>query len=114
MERCIKGRGDERCGSAMGHANGMKIAITGAAGFIGRAVVSRITGGALGPVADLCLNDVQGFTHPNATVIRGTYADEAVRRQLTADGVDILFHLASLPGGAQTSQLCTSTFPQSQ
>ena len=84
----------------MGNTNGLKIAVTGAAGFIGRAVVDRIAGGALGPVADLRLNDVQAFTHPNATVIRGTYADEAVRQQLNGDGVDLLFHLASLPGGA--------------
>ena len=74
--------------------------MTGAAGFIGRAVVERIERGALGEIAELRLNDVQMFDHQGAIVVRGTYADAEVRNRLVADGVDILFHLASLPGGA--------------
>lgn len=74
--------------------------MTGAAGFIGRAVVERIDRGALGPIAELRLNDVQPFTHPTATMVPGTYADRDVRHSLVGSGVDMLFHLASLPGGA--------------
>lgn len=54
----------------------------------------------LGSIAELRLNDIQPLMHPTATTIQGTYADADVRDRLVADGVDILFHLASLPGGA--------------
>jgi D-erythronate 2-dehydrogenase len=79
---------------------GLRVAVTGAGGFIGRAVVDRIQRGALGPVSELRLNDLQPFDMPNASVIVGSYADADVRDRLAAGGVDILFHLASLPGGA--------------
>ena len=82
---------------------GLRVAITGAAGFIGRAVVDRIERGALGAlggIASLRLNDVQGLEHPGAEVVRGSYADANVRDQVVQGGIDILFHLASLPGGA--------------
>lgn len=79
---------------------GSRIVVTGAAGFIGRAVVERIRRGALGSVADLRLNDLNSFDGLGATVIDGSYADAGVRERLIAGGIDILFHLASLPGGA--------------
>lgn len=85
---------------ALQGSNGLRIAVTGAAGFIGRAVVARIGCGALGQVSELRLNDVQPFNHPSATVIEGSYADAEVRRRLVDGDIDILFHLASLPGGA--------------
>ena len=81
-------------------SGGLRVAVTGAAGFIGRAVVDRIARGALGEIAGLRLNDVQPIDHAGATVIRGSYADSDVRQRLVGDGIDILFHLASLPGGA--------------
>lgn len=79
---------------------GLRVAVTGAAGFIGGAVVERIQQGALGAISDLRLNDVRSFENSSAKIITGSYADAAVRDRLIADGVDILFHLASLPGGA--------------
>ena len=84
----------------MTEPSGLRVAVTGAAGFIGRAVVDRIGRGALGPIAALRLNDVQAFEHPTAAIVLGTYADPDVRTRLVGDGIDILFHLASLPGGA--------------
>lgn len=84
----------------MGKQVGLRVAITGAAGFIGRAVVERIVCGALGSIAELRLNDVQAFEHQGAEVVRGSYADASVRERLVEGGVDVLFHLASLPGGA--------------
>ncbi len=83
--------------------DGLRVAVTGAAGFIGRAVVERIERGTLdplGPVGELRLNDVQPIAPSTATVIQGSYADADVCDRLVADGIDVLFHLASLPGGA--------------
>lgn len=74
--------------------------MTGAAGFIGRAVVRRLVDGALGPLVDLRLNDLQPIDTPGAVAIAGSCADAQVRAALIGEGVDVLFHLASLPGGA--------------
>lgn len=82
------------------HGLGRRVVVTGAAGFIGRAVVDRIDAGALGPVTELILNDVSPARHASATIIQGTFAAEPVRAQLLERPVDILFHLASVPGGA--------------
>ena len=84
----------------MHRSEGLRVAVTGAAGFIGRAVLDRIGCSALGAIAELRLNDVQAFDHPNTDIVRGSYADKDVRERLLAGGVDVLFHLASLPGGA--------------
>lgn len=78
----------------------MRVAVTGAAGLIERAVVDRIERGALGSVGDLRLNDVRAFTHAHANVVVGSYAHPSIRKKLIGKGVDILIHLASLPGGA--------------
>ena len=88
----------------MRRTGGLRVVVTGAAGFIGRAVVERIERGALGKLAELRLNDLQAFQHPTAEVVRGSYAKAQVRDRLVAGGVDVLFHLASLPGGAAARQ----------
>lgn len=88
-----------RPGEARGSGD-RRVAATGAAGFIGRAVIDRIQGGALGPIGELRLNDVRPFERPGAVIVQGTYAEENVRARLVDGGIDLLFHLASLPGGA--------------
>ena len=80
----------------MRQSGGLRVAVTGAAGFIGRAVIERIERGALGTIDELRLNDVQAFEHPGAVVVQGTYADPDVRNRLVGQGIDVLFHLASL------------------
>ena len=82
------------------HPDGLKVALTGASGFIGQAVVNRIVGGALGQVEELRLNDIRAIERPGAVFIEGSFTESAVRDRLIGDGVDVLFHLASLPGGA--------------
>ena len=84
----------------MQSSNRLRVAVTGAAGFIGRAVIERIERGALGPIADLRLNDVQPFERPGAAVIVGSYAEPDIRDRIGEGGLDVLFHLASVPGGA--------------
>lgn len=76
------------------------MAITGAAGFIGRAVTARIARGALGGNVRLRLNDLSPADQQSGVFVPGSFADSRVRQQLLEGGVDVLFHLASLPGGA--------------
>ena len=83
-----------------GNNGRLRVAVTGAAGFIGRAVTTRIEAGALGAIAELRLNDVQAIPSLSAATVQGSYANSLVRDRLVEGGIDILFHLASLPGGA--------------
>jgi nucleoside-diphosphate-sugar epimerase len=86
----------------------MHVVVTGAAGFVGRALAARLSGGAwLGgrDIARLSLVDL-GFgaaTNQNGNVHRlaGDLADSAwLTQALGGAPVDVIFHLASLPGGA--------------
>lgn len=83
-----------------GQLKGLRVAVTGACGFIGRAVVQRVESGALGAISELLLNDVTPFEHPGASTIFGSFADALVKEKLIEGGIDVLFHLASLPGGS--------------
>lgn len=84
----------------MPQAEGLKVVVTGAGGFVGAAVTARIASGGLGKIAELRLNDLRAIGRPGTVEIHGSFADRAVREQLVAGGIDVLFHLASLPGGA--------------
>ncbi|WP_322071443.1 NAD-dependent epimerase/dehydratase family protein [Paraburkholderia bannensis] len=81
------------------------VVVTGAQGFVGRALVKRLLADGLGAraVSKLTLLDI-AFDAPHAdarvTQIAGSIADAGVRTQAYADSVDAVFHLASIPGGA--------------
>jgi nucleoside-diphosphate-sugar epimerase len=86
----------------------VNILITGADGFIGRALVARLlSSGVLPALGDakrrVTLLD-QRFGAPvldaRARVVAGDITDQAVLRDALVDGVDCVFHLASIPGGA--------------
>lgn len=81
----------------MGGERQMRIAITGAAGFVGQAVVAALAGSGASIVAtDRTLDGL-----PNGVVpIAGDLGDPAVRAALLGDRVDALIHLATVPGGA--------------
>jgi nucleoside-diphosphate-sugar epimerase len=88
----------------------LNVLITGADGFVGRALVARVLadGAALNaPLDQLILVDRQfGLPHEDKRLkpIVGSFGDVAVLRDALADGladgVDVAFHLASIPGGA--------------
>jgi nucleoside-diphosphate-sugar epimerase len=85
----------------------MRILITGADGFIGRALVQRLTSSTapgLGAGAhQLALVDrafARPPAEPSSRAIAGDLADAKVLREALGDGVDLVFHLASVPGGA--------------
>ncbi|NDY90242.1 NAD-dependent epimerase/dehydratase family protein [Ideonella livida] len=81
------------------------VVVTGADGFVGRALVQRLLQDGLNgqPVSRLTLLDV-GFAGPAADPrVRqrpGSIADAGLRAAAYEGGVDAVFHLASIPGGA--------------
>lgn len=83
----------------------MRVLVTGANGFIGRALVNRLLAeGCAGRAvehlvaSDLSLEGLAADSrvHP----VAGSIVDDAVLRRALAAPVDAVFHLASLPGGA--------------
>ena len=90
----------------------MNILVTGAEGFIGRALVARLlSSGLLPSLGDarrqVILLDRQFSAPPTDARVRqvaGDITDAAVLREAVRDGVDCVFHLASIPGGAAEAQ----------
>ncbi|TWB37595.1 NAD-dependent epimerase/dehydratase family protein [Nitrospirillum pindoramense] len=84
----------------------MRIILTGAGGFVGRHLARRLLAQGLdGRVVErLVLADLDPPICDDVRVSRvaGDLSDPAVRARLVADGADVLFHLAALPGGAAT------------
>ena len=85
----------------------MNLLITGANGFIGRALAGRLARQAAAPLAGmrpigrLTLIDL-GFEGPDVPRVRrlhGSIADPAVLARAFDTPVDVVFHLASIPGG---------------
>src|ERR1700685_190776 len=85
----------------------MNLLITGANGFIGRALISRLLSedsarlASLSPIGRLTLIDLEfdGPEVPRVRRLRGSIADPAVLARAFDTPVDVLFHLASIPGG---------------
>ncbi|MDE4537430.1 NAD-dependent epimerase/dehydratase family protein [Pseudomonas sp. ITEM 17296] len=84
----------------------MRVMITGAAGFLGRLLVQQLLhkGQLRGqPLEALVLLDQQleGFpSDPRLRLLAGSIAEPTLLRRALADGVDVVFHLVSVPGGA--------------
>jgi nucleoside-diphosphate-sugar epimerase len=85
----------------------MNLLITGANGFIGKALTSRLLSdvaespAGLRPIGRLTLIDL-GFEGPEVPRVRrlhGSIADPAVLARAFDTPVDVVFHLASIPGG---------------
>lgn len=77
----------------------MRALITGAGGFVGRALVDRLRSG--GRFKHLVLLDAYAppFEGDDVTVVTGDFSDPAVRMQALAEPIDVLFHLAGVMGG---------------
>jgi len=82
----------------------MHIIVTGAAGYVGAALVDRLL--ALDTVTRLSLAD-QGFgaqaaawrRDPRVTLAQGQFGEPAVLDTLLGEPADVVYHLASVPGG---------------
>ena len=85
----------------------MNLLITGANGFIGRALIHRLLSDGTsprsgwGPVDRLTLLDLEfdGPDLPRVRRVPGSIADPAVIARAFDSPVDVVFHLASIPGG---------------
>lgn len=85
----------------------MHIVITGANGFVGKALAGRILshGHVLPgmPLDSLTLVDI-GFeampADPRVRIVKGSIGEHAVLREAFSRPADCVFHLASIPGGA--------------
>lgn len=84
----------------------MRVMITGAAGFLGRLLVQQLLdkGQLRGqPLEALVLLDQQLEGFPSDLRLRllaGSITEPTLLRRALADGVDVVFHLVSIPGGA--------------
>jgi len=88
----------------------MHLVVTGAAGFIGRALVARLLGehaSGARPLRGLTLLDVVLADAPAADFVRrieGSIADAACVARAFESPVDAVVHLASIPGGTAEQQ----------
>lgn len=81
------------------------VVVTGANGFVGEALVERLLADGIGgqSVKRLTVMDLAFSSRPadpRVTQVAGSIADAAVRSRAYGSGVDVVFHLASVPGGA--------------
>src|SRR5260370_15445316 len=95
----------------MSHASNaavpMNLLITGANGFIGRALTRRLLSetaalpAGIGPIGRLTLMDLsfEGPERPRVRRLSGSFGDPALLARAFDTPVDVVFHLASIPGG---------------
>src|ERR1044072_1552080 len=80
---------------------GARVLVTGAGGFIGRALADRLAADPSLATGALILVDLDLSHAPaGASRIVGDLSEPAVLKESVRGAPDIVFHLASLPGGA--------------
>ncbi|WP_137132701.1 NAD-dependent epimerase/dehydratase family protein [Rhizobium sp. FY34] len=78
----------------------MRVLVTGAGGFLGRGLTARLAD-TLPQAKRIVLTDrvVEGLCGAGMETMAGDLSDPAFRRALLDPGFDLVFHLASIPGG---------------
>ena len=82
----------------------MNVLVTGAGGFIGTALAQELLSAStpLGAIGRLALVDqrLDGISaDPRVHAIEGDFGDDRVLSEALQPAVDLIFHLASVPGG---------------
>jgi D-erythronate 2-dehydrogenase len=75
------------------------VLVTGADGYIGRALVRRLLQTRTDRIVLLDCQFANTQPHPRVRAIAGDFADPDTLRQVTEEALDQVFHLASIPGG---------------
>lgn len=75
----------------------MRVVVSGAGGFVGRAVIARLKAHEI-IAMDTAANAIPD--QPGVTPIVGNIGDAAVLKNAFSSGCDAVIHLASVPGGA--------------
>ncbi len=75
-----------------GALSGRRVLVTGGSGFIGRHVVSELTGDG----AQLRVVDLQPHPDSSVEVVQGDIADESVLKEAFDGGIDSVVHLAAV------------------
>lgn len=84
----------------------MRVMVVGAAGFLGRVMVKRLLergqlrGRSIDTVVLLDQHLDDGFQDRRLRRLSGSITEPALLRRGLADGIDVVFHLASVAGGA--------------
>lgn len=86
----------------------MRVLVTGAGGFVGRALTARLlaaasVAGSDGEGLELVLVDQQfqaASDDRRVSILEGDFGDRVLLQRAIGRGVDRVFHLASVPGGA--------------
>lgn len=79
------------------------VVVTGAGGFIGRRLVTRLLDHPAFASARLSVNDIvlpQNLDHPRVRAVPGDFGDPEVLAHLLDGRADVVFHLAGVLGGA--------------
>jgi nucleoside-diphosphate-sugar epimerase len=90
----------------------MRIVLTGGTGFLGRAIVDRLLGqsglgGGTAPLTELVLiarRPEELPSDPRLRVVTGDFRDAAARRDAIGQGVDCVFHFASMMAKAAETE----------
>lgn len=83
----------------------MKVVVTGAGGFVGRALVGKLLAAGQSVTG---LDTHAGGIPAGARAVSGDLGDPAVRAEALSGGCDALIHLATVPGGAAEADPATS------
>ncbi|MCK8787676.1 NAD-dependent epimerase/dehydratase family protein [Roseomonas sp. NAR14] len=79
----------------------MRILVTGAAGFVGRALTRRLLAESRRPtVLAVDLTLPEGPADQRFVLLAGSITDPAVLARIAVTPPDVIYHLASVPGGA--------------